>query len=131
MGSYRSGRPFWQTYDWKLVFIYLALVFIGWVNIYASIHGGEQYHGHHIVIGPHGGFDVGLGMVHHALQTYGERDEHSARDEAEVGRVPPVEPVAIIEQPSHLQPQHTPQQRSHPVDALERNDLRHGMEGAT
>ena len=38
MGSYRSGRPFWQTYDWKLVFIYLALVFIGWVNIYASIH---------------------------------------------------------------------------------------------
>ena len=42
MGSYRSGRPFWQTYDWKLVFIYLALVFIGWVNIYASIHGGEN-----------------------------------------------------------------------------------------
>ena len=93
-------------------------------------HSDEQYHGHHIVIGPHGWFDVGLGMVHHALQTYGERDEHSARDKSEVGRVPPVEPVAIVEQPSHLQPQHTPQQRTHPVDALERNDLRHGMEGA-
>ena len=92
-------------------------------------HSDEQYDGHHIVIGPHGRFDVRLGMVHHALQTHGECDEHCAHDKAEVGRMPPVEPVAIVEQPCHLQPQRTPQQRTHPVDALERNNLRHGVEG--
>ena len=42
MASYRSSRPFWQSYDWKLVFIYIALIVFGLVNIYASIHGGEN-----------------------------------------------------------------------------------------
>ena len=42
MTSYRSGRPLLQSYDWKLVFIYIALIFFGWLNIYASIHGGEN-----------------------------------------------------------------------------------------
>ena len=27
--------------DWKLVILYLLLVFIGWINIYASIHGND------------------------------------------------------------------------------------------
>ena len=30
-----------QSYDWKLIFIYLLLVFIGWFNIYASVHGAD------------------------------------------------------------------------------------------
>jgi len=30
-----------QAVDWKLVGVYLLLVFIGWLNIYASIHAGE------------------------------------------------------------------------------------------
>ena len=27
-----------QSVDWTLIGVYLALVFIGWINIYASIH---------------------------------------------------------------------------------------------
>ncbi|MBQ1618791.1 MAG: rod shape-determining protein RodA [Bacteroidales bacterium] len=30
-----------QTVDWQLIIIYLLLVFIGWLNIYASIHSSE------------------------------------------------------------------------------------------
>jgi len=30
-----------KTVDWQLVIIYLLLVFIGWINIYASVHSGE------------------------------------------------------------------------------------------
>ena len=30
-----------QSYDWKLIWMYLALVFIGLLNIYASIHSSE------------------------------------------------------------------------------------------
>ena len=33
MASYRSSRPFWQSYDWKLVFIYIALIVFGLINI--------------------------------------------------------------------------------------------------
>lgn len=36
-----NGRTITQSYDWKLIFIYLLLVFIGWANIYASIHGAD------------------------------------------------------------------------------------------
>ena len=36
-----SGRTIGQAYDWKLVIIYLLLVFTGWVNIYASVHGAD------------------------------------------------------------------------------------------
>ena len=31
-----------ETVDWRLVFCYLALVLIGWLNIYASIHTPEM-----------------------------------------------------------------------------------------
>ena len=40
MGNY-SSRSIGQAYDWKLIFIYLALVFIGWANIYAAVHGSD------------------------------------------------------------------------------------------
>ncbi len=30
-----------QSFDWKLVIMYLLLVFIGWINIYASIHSSD------------------------------------------------------------------------------------------
>lgn len=36
-----SKRSWFHTIDWKIVLIYLALVMIGWVNIYASIHSSE------------------------------------------------------------------------------------------
>ena len=36
-----NGRTIGQAYDWKLVIIYLLLVFTGWVNIYASVHGAD------------------------------------------------------------------------------------------
>ena len=34
-------RGFLQTIDWKLIACYFLLVFIGWINIYASIHSTE------------------------------------------------------------------------------------------
>ena len=33
-----KARSMKQSFDWKLVMIYLLLVLIGFVNIYASIH---------------------------------------------------------------------------------------------
>lgn len=44
MAEYRQSthkRKFEQTIDWTLVFCYILLVFIGWLNIYASIHSTE------------------------------------------------------------------------------------------
>ena len=37
----RLDRGLEQTVDWRLVGIYIALVFIGWINIYASVHSSE------------------------------------------------------------------------------------------
>jgi len=37
--QYKRGLK--QTVDWKLVICYLVLIFIGWINIYASIHSSE------------------------------------------------------------------------------------------
>ncbi|MCQ2134659.1 MAG: rod shape-determining protein RodA [Bacteroidales bacterium] len=36
-----KGRSLSQSFDWKLVIMYLLLVFIGWMNIYASIHSSD------------------------------------------------------------------------------------------
>ena len=46
MGIFNTGsRPFErnlrQTVDWKLVLCYIAIVLIGWVSIYASVHSTE------------------------------------------------------------------------------------------
>lgn len=35
------GRGLKNTIDWRLIVVYLALVIIGWVNIYASIHTAD------------------------------------------------------------------------------------------
>ena len=40
MGNF-SDRGVKQSIDWKLVISYLLLIFIGWINIYASIHSSE------------------------------------------------------------------------------------------
>ena len=37
--QYKRGLK--QAIDWKLVICYLLLVFIGWINVYASIHSGD------------------------------------------------------------------------------------------
>jgi len=37
--QYKRGLK--QAIDWKLVICYLVLVFIGWINIYASVHSAE------------------------------------------------------------------------------------------
>ena len=37
--QYKRGLK--QAVDWRLVIYYLILVFIGWINIYASIHSSE------------------------------------------------------------------------------------------
>ena len=39
-GGNRS-RSLTKTIDWPLVICYLVLVFIGWANIYASVHSAE------------------------------------------------------------------------------------------
>ena len=39
-GGYRN-RSLAKTIDWSLVFCWLVLIFIGWANIYASIHATE------------------------------------------------------------------------------------------
>ena len=39
---YTHERGLRQSVDWKLVISYIALVIIGWVNIYASIHSAES-----------------------------------------------------------------------------------------
>lgn len=36
-----NGRGITQTIDWRLVIYYLLLIFIGWLNIYASVHSSE------------------------------------------------------------------------------------------
>ena len=36
-----TQRGLRQSLDWKLVLCYLALVLIGWINIYASVHSAE------------------------------------------------------------------------------------------
>ena len=36
-----KARSMKQSFDWKLVLIYLLLVLIGFVNIYASIHSSD------------------------------------------------------------------------------------------
>lgn len=45
MGTDFSGNTYGRTLkdaiDWKLVICYLLLIFIGWINIYASIHSSE------------------------------------------------------------------------------------------
>lgn len=44
MAEYRQSthkRGFAQTIDWTLLFCYVLLVFIGWLNIYASTHSTE------------------------------------------------------------------------------------------
>lgn len=40
-GSRQFERNLRQTVDWKLVLCYIAIVLIGWVNIYASVHSTE------------------------------------------------------------------------------------------
>ena len=30
-----------QSIDWAMIGVYLALVLIGWLNIYASVHSSE------------------------------------------------------------------------------------------
>ena len=39
-GGHRD-RGFFKSIDWRLVISYLLLVFIGWVNIYASVHSSD------------------------------------------------------------------------------------------
>lgn len=39
--SKTSERSLRSTVDWWLIISYLAIVFFGWINIYASIHGEE------------------------------------------------------------------------------------------
>ena len=39
-GGYRN-RGIAKTIDWSLVFCWLILIFIGWANIYASVHASE------------------------------------------------------------------------------------------
>ena len=40
-GGENLDRGLRKTIDWKLVICYLLLVFIGWINIYASVHSSE------------------------------------------------------------------------------------------
>ena len=40
-GAYSYDRGLRQTIDWWLVLCYIALVLIGWVSIYASVHSAE------------------------------------------------------------------------------------------
>ena len=40
-GNDNLDRGLRKSVDWKLVIVYLLLVFIGWINIYASIHSAE------------------------------------------------------------------------------------------
>ena len=35
------NRKFSKTVDWSLIIVYLTLILIGWVNIYASVHSSE------------------------------------------------------------------------------------------
>ena len=38
IGENTHKRGLKQSIDWKLIVVYILLVLIGWVNIYASIH---------------------------------------------------------------------------------------------
>ena len=79
-------------------------------------HADEKDNRHHIGITPHGWLIERMGMEEHALQADGEGDDRRAADQAKLGRVPPVEPVAIAEQPSRLKKQCHPEHTTQPVD---------------
>lgn len=40
----RNKHRTYQTIDWLTILIYLLLVFIGWINIYASVYNEEHHH---------------------------------------------------------------------------------------
>ncbi len=41
MVSSRGNRGLAKTLDWHIIICYLLLIFIGWLNIYASVHSSE------------------------------------------------------------------------------------------
>jgi rod shape determining protein RodA len=41
IGENKHKRGLKQSIDWKLIAVYILLVFIGWVNIYASVHSED------------------------------------------------------------------------------------------
>ena len=65
-------------------------------------HANKQNHRHHIVVFPHGRLDIWLGVLTHTNEAQGKGNQHGACHQSELARMPPVEPVAIVEQPRHL-----------------------------
>ena len=53
-----------------------------------------------------------------------------AGERAYGGRVPPIEPVAVVEDVGYLKSEQAPKSGPKPVDALKRHALRHGAPGA-
>lgn len=91
-------------------------------------HADEKDNRHHIGITPHGWLIERVGMEEHALQADGKGDDRRAADQAKLGRVPPVEPVAITEQPSRLKKQRHPEHTTQPVDATQGHYLGHRVD---
>jgi len=38
----RESKNIWANLDWTIVFLYLALVFMGWISIYAAVYNEEH-----------------------------------------------------------------------------------------
>ena len=38
----KSSNNIWLNLDWLTVFLYLTLVFLGWLNIYAAVYNEEH-----------------------------------------------------------------------------------------
>ena len=41
VGEISEGKPITKNVDWVVVLIYIACLFIGWVNIYAAVYNPE------------------------------------------------------------------------------------------
>ena len=39
----RNYKSIFSNVDWSIILLYLVLVFVGWINIYAAVYNEEHY----------------------------------------------------------------------------------------
>ena len=89
-------------------------------------HGNEQEDGNEVAVGPHAWLEVRLLLGPHTVEAAAKGDEGRACEGADGRRMPPVEPVAIIEDVGDLKSKQAPEGCPQPVNAFQGHTLRHG-----
>ena len=71
------------------------------------------------------GFEIGMLFCPHTVQTTAKGDERCTGKRTDSGGMPPVKPVAIVEDIGDLQAKKTPEGRPQPIDVLQWHPLGH------